>query len=464
MSLPPCFAAPDALEQAVPLIVVDRESLTKVLTELPAHAGAWVKAQGFNADPQSCVAIPNEQGQLGLALVGASRGDDPLTLAAAPWLLPRADYHLDSTRGLAIDPGQALLGWGLGAYQFNRYKKPAKEPARLVLDGDARLRSEAFAVLKASTLVRDLVNTPTEDMGPDELEAVIRRVAHAYDGECRSWCGDDLLRNNFPAIHAVGRASHRAPRLIEVLWGDPAHPRISIVGKGVCFDTGGLDIKPADGMRNMKKDMGGAAHAVALAQLVMARKLPVRMQLLIGAVENAIGPNAYRPGEVLSTRAGISIEIDNTDAEGRVVLCDALTYAVEEKPQLLIDFATLTGAARIALGPDLPALFCNDDALANDYLAAAEANADPIWRLPLWRPYLSMLSSNVADLANSGSSRLGGAITAAVYLDRFVPNTLPWAHIDVYAWNDANRPGKPAGGEAQGLRAAFGLLKKRYLA
>lgn len=462
MSLPPCFAAPDALEQAVPLIVIDRDGLPKLLTELPAAAKAWVNAQGFTADPQTCVAIPNAEGQLALALVGAARSDEALSLAAAPWLLPRADYRLDGQRGVPIDPGQAMLGWGLGAYQFTRYRKPNKAPARLVLDGDARLRSEAFALLKASTLVRDLVNTPTEDMGPDELEAVIRRVAHAYDGECRTFRGQELLEHNFPAIHAVGRASHREPRLIEVLWGDPSHPRISIVGKGVCFDTGGLDIKPADGMRNMKKDMGGAAHAIGLAQLVMARKLPVRMQLLIGAVENAIGPNAYRPGEVLSTRAGITVEVDNTDAEGRIVLCDALTYAAEDKPQLLLDFATLTGAARIALGPDLPALFCNDEALAGDYLAAAEASGDPIWRLPLWRPYLSMLNSAVADIANSGSSRMAGAVTAAVYLDRFVPKELPWAHIDVYAWNDSSRPGKPAGGEAQGLRAAYQMLKGRY--
>ena len=462
MSLPPCFAAPDAIEQAIPLIVSDHEGLASVLAQLPSRVKTWVEANGFVADPQSCLAVPDENGRVTLALVGAGRGNDPLTLAAAPWLLPRGDYRLDDQRGLRLDPGQALLGWGLGAYQFNRYRKPSKDPARLVLDGDARLRSEAFAVLKASTLVRDLVNTPTEDMGPDELEAVIRRVAHAYDGQCKTIRGDELLQQNFPAIHAVGRASHRAPRLIEVLWGDPSHPRISIVGKGVCFDTGGLDIKPADGMRNMKKDMGGAAHAIGLAQLVMARKLPVRMQLLIGAVENAIGPNAYRPGEVVSTRAGISVEIDNTDAEGRVVLCDALTYASEDKPQLLLDYATLTGAARIALGPDLPALFSNNEQLASDYLQASEASADPIWKLPLWRPYLSYLNSSVADLANSGSSRMGGAITAAVYLDRFVPKDLPWAHVDVYSWNDSSRPGKPAGGEAQGLRAAFGLLKARF--
>ena len=245
-------------------------------------------------------------------------------------------------------------------------------------------------------------------------------------------------------------------------WGQPSHPHIAIVGKGVCFDTGGLDLKGADGMRNMKKDMGGAAHALGLAQVVMALGLPIRMTLLVPAVENAIAGNAFRPGEVIRTRQGLAVEVDNTDAEGRLVLCDALAYAVEAKPDLVLDFATLTGAARIALGPDPPALFCNDDALADDYLAAARRARDPLWRMPLWRPYLSYLKSNVADLANSGPSRMAGAITAALYLQRFVPDALPWAHIDVYAWNDNERPGRPAGGEAQGLRAALALLQQRY--
>jgi leucyl aminopeptidase len=406
--------------------------------------------------------VPAEDGQPLLGLIGIAGPRDPYALSTAPWLLPPGDYRLHDREGLQLDPGAALLGWGLGAYQFTRYKKGGRAPARLVLDGEAASRSEGFALLKASTLVRDLINTPTEHMGPDELEAAALRMASAYSAEATVIRGSELLAQNFPAIHAVGRASHRAPRLIEVLWGDPLHPRLSIVGKGVCFDTGGLDIKPADGMRNMKKDMGGAAHALGLAQLVMARKLPVRLQLLLGAVENAIGPNAYRPGEVISTRAGISVEIDNTDAEGRVVLCDAMAYAAEGKPALMLDYATLTGAARIALGPDLPALFCNDEALANDYLRAAEATADPLWRLPLWRPYATYLASTVADMANSGGSRMAGAITAAIYLDRFVPQDLPWAHVDVYSWNDNARPGRPQGGEAQGLRAAFALLKARF--
>jgi len=462
MSLPPCFAPPDAAPRATPLIAVDRDHLSATLARQPERVAHWATAMGFNGEANACLLVPDEAGRPFAGLIGIGSVHDPFALAAAPLALPPGDYRLHDSEGLDIDPGLALLGWGLGAYQFTRYRKPGRAPARLVLDGDAKPQSEAFAQLKACTLVRDLVNTPTEDLGPDEFEAAARRVARAYDAEVRCIRGDDLLKENFPAIHAVGRASHRAPRLIELNWGDPSHPRVAIAGKAVCFDTGGLDIKPADGMRHMKKDMGGGAHALALAQLIMGRKLPVRLQLLIGAVENAIGPNAYRPGEVIKTRAGISVEIDNTDAEGHVVLCDALTYAAEAKPALLLDFATLTGAARIALGPDLPALFCNDEALAADYLAAADKVRDPLWRLPLWRPYLTYLASNVADLANSGGSRMAGAITAAVYLDRFVPPQLPWAHVDVYAWNDSARPGRPAGGEAQGLRAAFAMLKARF--
>jgi leucyl aminopeptidase len=310
--------------------------------------------------------------------------------------------------------------------------------------------------------VRDLVNTPTEHMGPDQLEQVCCELAERHGAHIEVVSGDDLLAQNYPAIHAVGRASHRAPRLIELSWGDAAHPHVAIVGKGVCFDTGGLDIKTATGMRNMKKDMGGGAHAIALAELIMARRLPVRITLLVAAVENAIGPNAYRPGDVIATRKGVSVEIDNTDAEGRIVLCDALARAGELQPELLLDFATLTGAARIALGPDLPALYSNDEALAGDWLGAGERSRDPLWRMPLWRPYLRYLTSGIADIANGSSSSMAGSVTAALYLERFVPAGQAWGHVDVYAWNDSDRPGKPAGGEAQGLRATFAMLQARY--
>ena len=286
-------------------------------------------------------------------------------------------------------------------------------------------------------------------------------MAEAHGAELEVVSGDALLEANFPTIHAVGRASHRAPRLIELQWGDASHPQLTLVGKGVCFDTGGLDLKPADGMRNMKKDMGGAAHALALAGLIMDQQLPVRLSLLIPAVENAVGPNAMRPGEVITTRPGISVEVDNTDAEGRLILCDALAYASESQPDLLIDFATLTGAARVALGPDLPALFSNDNGVAQGWLDAGEQLRDPVWRMPLWRPYLRYLNSHVADMANAGS-RMAGAVTAALYLERFVAPGLSWAHLDVYAWNDVDRPGRPAGGEALGLRSAWAMLKARF--
>jgi len=357
------------------------------------------------------------------------------------------------------------LGWGLGAYQFDRYRgDPVRHPARLALDEPD---SESLQILAAVNRVRDLVNTPTEDMGPEQLETIISQIADAHDAQYGSIVGKALLEHDFPAIYAVGRASHRAPRLIHLHWNlgekdTKSYPHVVLVGKGVCFDTGGLDIKSAEGMRLMKKDMGGAAHAIALAELIMAQHLPLRLTLLIPAVENVIGPDAYRPGEIIRTRKGIQVEVDNTDAEGRIVLCDALTHAGELGADLIVDFATLTSAARIALGPDLPALFCNDDALATALLDAGQRSYDPLWRLPLWHPYLRYLGSHVADIANSGS-RMAGSVTAALYLERFVPDNTRWAHLDTYAWNDHPRPGRPQGGEALGLRAVYALLKGGFM-
>ncbi|MBS0194998.1 MAG: leucyl aminopeptidase family protein [Proteobacteria bacterium] len=467
MSLPPCFAnaSHEDVARAVPLIAVDAASLSKYLGKHSERVRRWVEAAGFKAEANATLLIPGEDGAPQAALVGVADVRDPFALSAGPFGLPPGIYALGkpgvANEGLRIELADAILGWGLGAYRFERYRKATRAPARLVLEDARTQTSEAFAILKATTLVRDLVNTPTEDMGPAELEAVALRLAKAYDGEVVTVLGDELLRENFPVIHAVGRASHRAPRLVKLHWGDPTHPHIVVAGKGVCFDTGGLNLKTGDGMRLMKKDMGGAAHALGLAQLVMATKLPIRLTVLIPAVENSVAGNAFRPGDVLVSRAGISVEVDNTDAEGRLVLCDALAYAAEMKPALVIDFATLTGAARVALGPELPALFCNDEALASDVLAAAARVRDPLWRMPLWKPYTSYLKSNVADTANSGSSRMAGAITAALYLQRFVPDALPWAHLDTYAWNDRDRPGHPVGGEALGLRAVYELLKAR---
>ncbi|HZH44890.1 MAG TPA: leucyl aminopeptidase family protein [Lysobacter sp.] len=454
MNLPTGFTA--TRDGALPLFLLNRTSYPAWRAAQPPALQAWLDGHGFDAAPGSALLLPGERGLSGAAL-GIGDPLDPFCYAHAPLALPPRAFHAVGAQP-AEERAALQLGWGLGSYRFARYRTPPRMPAQLVIeDGDP----DAFAQLAACTRVRELVNTPTEHMGPDELEAVARAIAQAHCAQVEVIAGDALLAQNFPAIHAVGRASHRAPRLIALQWGDASHPHVALVGKGVCFDTGGLDIKPADGMRNMKKDMGGAAHALALAELVMARRLPLRLTVLVPAVENAIGPNAMRPGEVIATRAGISVEIDNTDAEGRVILCDALAYASEQSPAFVLDFATLTGAARIALGPDLPALYANDETLAADWLAAAERTRDPLWRMPLWRPYWRYLTSTVADIANAGPSKMAGSVTAALYLERFVRAGLPWAHLDVYCWNDNDRPGRPAGGEAQGLRAAYALLKQR---
>jgi len=444
---------------ALPLHLVDRAGYAAWRDAQPPAIAAWLETQGFDAAPGSAALLPGAQGVAG-AVLGVGDRLDPCAYAHGPNALPDGAWRPADTLP-AAERAALQLGWGLGSYRFERYKAAPRAPARLRLD---ELDAEALDLLAACMRVRDWVNTPTQDMGPDHLEAIASELASAHDAQLEVFTGQ-VLEQEFPAIHAVGRASHRAPRLLAMRWngaadGEAKPLHVAIVGKGVCFDTGGLDIKPADGMRNMKKDMGGAAHALALAGLVMARGLPLRLTVLVPAVENALGPDAFRPGEVVATRKGVSVEIDNTDAEGRVILCDALAYAAEQQPDLVLDFATLTGAARVALGPDLPALFSNDDALAEAWLAAGRQARDPVWRLPLWRPYLRYLTSEVADLANAGS-RMAGAVTAALYLERFVPEGLPWAHLDTYAWNDGNRAGRPAGGEALGLRSAYALLKAR---
>lgn len=446
---------------SIAIIAVRTASLPDTTAALDAQARDWVVANGFTAKPDSWLVVPGADGRIALVLAGIDDPGNPHALGALPFALPEARYRLHPTLGERIDPAVALVGWGLAAYRYARYRKPERAAAILQLAADGHALDEACAVLEAAARVRDLVNTPTQDMGPDQLEAEVRALAQRHGAQLRVVRGDELLEQNFPAIHAVGRASHRAPRLLELTWGDASRPVLALVGKGVCFDTGGLDLKTSDGMRNMKKDMGGAAHAIALAGLVMDQRLPVRLQLLVPAVENALGPDAYRPGEVVATRKGIQVEIDNTDAEGRMVLCDALAFAAESEPDLILDFATLTGAARVALGPDLPALFANDDAVAAAWISAGERLHDPVWRMPLWRAYLHYLDSSVADVANSGS-RMAGAVTAALYLEKFIPDGQCWAHLDVYAWNDTDRPGRPRGGEAMALRSVWAMLQARY--
>jgi leucyl aminopeptidase len=443
-------------EKAVPILASDARRLPKLLASLTAPERRLAEAMGFEAAPDSFCVLPDAKGNLARVLAGVRDTADPWALAALPQKLPRGRYALG--KGPAtVAPEDAAFAWDLGSYQFTRYKRGKRKPADLQVDGSGRVR-ESLELAHAVRLVRDLVNTPAEDMGPEGLSDIAREQAERFGGTFDEFVGDELLAQNFPAIHAVGRAAARAPRLLEINWGNPRHPRVAIVGKGVCFDSGGLDIKTAEGMRLMKKDMGGAAHAIALARLVMQRELPVRLQMLVPAVENAISGNAFRPGDVLRSRKGLTIEVGNTDAEGRLVLCDALAYAVEGKPRTIVDFATLTGAARVALGPELPALYANDEKLAAKILAAAEAVRDPLWRLPLWRNYRRLYDSDVADINNSGRAGFAGSIVGALFLDHFVPGDIPWAHVDVYAWNDASRPGRPLGGEAQGLRAMLAAL------
>lgn len=449
-----------ASKDSIAITVVDRNGFSALAANLPTPTRHWLATLGFNGAPDSHALIPGPDGKLGQVFAGVAHAADPFALSALPQALPEGRYHL-SDDGLQLQHEQAALSWELGAYQFDLYKARRRAPAELLLpaSGDAQ-RGLAFATAMCAT--RDLVNTPAEHMGPEELAKAAQLIAKQHGARFKQIVGDDLLKQNFPAIHAVGRASTRAPRLIELNWGKADAPLLSIVGKGVCFDTGGLDIKGAEGMRQMKKDMGGAANALGLAALVMAFKLPVRLQVLIPAVENAISGNAYRPGDVIKTRKGLHIEIGNTDAEGRVVLSDALAYASEGKPALIIDLATLTGAARVALGAHLPALFSKHFDTARDLMDLGLKLDDPMWHMPLWAPYKENIASSIGDIVNTGRTALGGAITAALFLEYFVPEHQDWLHIDLFAWNDSARPGRPIGGEAQTIRTLLAYLEQRF--
>ena len=447
---------------AVAIHVVTRASFAADAALAPEPSQRWFKANGFAGAPDSHVLVPAADGSVAQVWAGVRAVDHPWALAALPKALAAGTYRLAST-GLAVDAQAAALSWELGAYVFDPYKPRTRETATLMLPSSpAAQRGLMQAHAIAST--RDLVNTPAEHMGPADLAQAARIVAKQHGATFKQTVGEALLKAGFPCIHAVGRAADaaRAPRLIELNWGDPAHPKLSLVGKGVCFDSGGLNIKGADGMRLMKKDMGGAANVLGLAQMVMALNLPVRLQVLLPAVENAISGNAFRPGDVFKTRQGLHIEIGNTDAEGRVILCDALAYAAESKPELLIDMATLTGAARVALGPALPALFTRDTALARSLMDQGAALHDPLWHLPLWADYHRRIESDIADIVNTGSGPMGGAITAALFLADFVPDSQPWLHLDLFAWNDRPQPGRPVGGEAQTLRTLLAHIERRW--
>jgi leucyl aminopeptidase len=452
--------APDRGQPARLIHLVDAAGYDDWFKHQPPRHRAALAANAFAPSAGSVAILPGDAPEAWSAVVAVA-GKHALT----PWCLARAAERLpaDTYRLDGAEPGAAMLGWLLAQHRFDRYRRIEAAGQRVLLTGELARIDDAVREAAATARVRDLVDIAANDLGPAELAAAVATAAASYGARVTVTEGRDLERG-YPMIHVVGAAAakHRAPRLIELGWGREDHPRVALVGKGVCFDSGGLDIKPSVGMRLMKKDMGGAAHALALAELVMAARLPVRLHLLIPAVENAIGGEAFRPGDVLRSRNGLTVENTNTDAEGRLILADALTRAGEEAPELILDFATLTGAARVALGPDLPPLFANDDTLADALIAAGRATGDPLWRMPLWDGYDEMLKSDIADMVNAPEGAFAGAVTAALFLRRFVPNDTAWAHLDVFAWRPAARPGRPKGGDAFGVRAAFAVLKARY--
>jgi leucyl aminopeptidase len=440
---------------AIPISLQTRQTYDDWLKAQPAPRRAWLAASGFKAQAGGFCLLPGDGGGLEEVLVVIDPDEPIWSFAGLPTALPPGSYRLDHGMRPAA-ASRAALGWCLGCYAFTRYKANGRDYARLVWPKSADA-AQVTHTAEAIALVRDLVNTPANDMGPAELAEAARALAKQHRAKCTVIVGDALLKRNYPAVHAVGRAATAEPRLIDLRWGSRG-PKVTLVGKGVCFDSGGLDLKPAAGMKLMKKDMGGAAHVLGLASLIMAEQLPVQLRVLVPAVENAVAGNAFRPLDVLQTRKGLTVEVGNTDAEGRLILCDALAEADSEKPDLLVDFATLTGAARVALGPDLPALFSNDDKLAGLLLRSGASEGDPVWRLPLFKGYRQGLDSKVADLNNISNSPYAGAITAALFLENFVSASTRWAHFDVMAWNVAPRPGRPEGGEAMGLRAVYAAI------
>ncbi|MDR3515933.1 MAG: leucyl aminopeptidase family protein [Azospirillaceae bacterium] len=444
---------------AVVITPIAQSGLASALSAQPAALRAWLAGIGFTAEPGTTALLPGDGG-VGAVWLGVAEEPDLWSYAGLPAALPVGSYRLDpAVTGAAAT--RAVLGWALGSYRFTRYCKPTKDLPVLQWPETVD-RPAVERTIAATQRVRDLVNTPAADLGPAELADAALALAQPFKAKVKLIVGDELLEAGYPAIHAVGRASDRKPRLIDLTWGRKSRPLVTLVGKGVCFDSGGLDIKPSSSMLLMKKDMGGAAHALAIAGMIMAAGLPVRLRVLIPAVENVIAGNAFKPMDVLSTRQGLTVEVGNTDAEGRLILADALAEACRAQPELLIDFATLTGAARVALGPEITPFYSNDDALAAELAAQGDRHEDPLWRMPLWQPYQKFLESKVADLSSTGTTPFAGSITAALFLQRFVAPTVPWIHLDLFAWNPTARPGRPEGGEALGLRAVYALIESRF--
>lgn len=463
--MPDCFLASASAGPSIPIHGIVASALSEFAASLDPSSAAWVEANGFNAAAGKVLLLPGPDGECMSVLFGLGEPEsDPrsaLLPGALPDRLPAGVYRLESGFD---DPAAAALAFALGAYRFTRYRGKSAAAAPRLAIAESRDAARITAVGDGVWLARNLINTAANDMGPAELALAAKDLAERHNAEYSEIVGDRLLSENFPMIHAVGVAAtpSRAPRLIDFSWGDPADPKITLVGKGVCFDTGGLDIKPASGMLLMKKDMAGAANVLGLADMIMSLQLRVRLRVLIPAVENAISAAAFRPGDVLASRKGIGVEIGNTDAEGRLVLGDALTLAAEESPDLIVDLATLTGAARVALGPEVVPFYTFDDALAAEYSNAGASVSDPVWRMPLWQPYMELLDSKIADINNSGTSRFAGSVTAALFLSRFVPHQISWLHADIFGWNPAAKPGRPAGGEAQAIRALLTMFATRY--
>jgi leucyl aminopeptidase len=457
--MPPVFETAPAAS-AIPITFATRTTWDAVSAGLSAQARQFALANGFTAKPGKCLILPAADGQIAQVIFGledeSSKSRDLFRPGALPGLLPAGVYRFANA---PHDARLAALAFALGSYRFSRYRKADAADVRLV-PPDSVDAADLTRMTEAASLARDLINTPSNDMGPEQLEAAARDLAAGFDTSFNCILGEELSKN-FPLIHAVGMGSSRAPRLIDFSWGDPGHPKVTLVGKGVCFDTGGLDLKPSSGMLLMKKDMGGAANVLALALMVMDAQLKVRLRVLIPAVENAVAGNAFRPLDIFKSRKGLTVEIGNTDAEGRLILADALALADEEKPELLIDLGTLTGAARVALGPDLPPFYTNDETLAADVARFAKQENDPLWRMPLWPAYDSWLDSKVANINNAPSGGFAGSITCALFLQRFVEAAKSWLHVDIYGWTPQARPARPEGGECQAARAIYKLLSER---
>jgi leucyl aminopeptidase len=460
-SMPSVFETAPAAS-SIPILFATKATWEATCAELPAEARQFALSNGFAAKPGACLTLPSSDGKIAQVLFGleeaAAKSRDLFRPGSLPGLLPPGVYRFANA---PHDTRLAALAFALGAYRFGRYRKTDASEVKLV-PPEGIDTADIARMAEAAGLARDLINTPANDMGPEELALAAEQVAKRFGASFNCIVGDELTQQNFPLIHAVGMASSRAPRLIDFSWGDPAHPKVTLVGKGVCFDTGGLDLKPSGGMLIMKKDMGGAANVLALAQMVMDAKLKVRLRVLIPAVENAVAGNAFRPLDIFPSRKGLTVEIGNTDAEGRLILADALALADEEKPDLLVDMGTLTGAARVALGPDLPPFYTHDERMAEDLARCAKQENDPLWRMPLWPAYDSWLDSKVANVNNAPSGTFAGSITCALFLQRFVEEAKSWLHLDIYGWTPSAKPARPEGGECQAARAIYKLLSERY--